>query len=144
MIQTNENVIKNRPGLTLRETFDLYVKAVQNSDLEGLFTIVSKSEDFFFLTARGKLIDRMGYYEFHKEWFSETGWEMPVDNIEVYEKGEFGYTRAVFHYREKRADGETYILDSYFVLIFRKEEGMWKVVADICTPIKNDSDSRDN
>ena len=144
MIQSNENVIKNRPGLSLRETFDLYVEAVQNSDLEGLFTVVSKSIDFFFLTARGKLIDRQGYYEFHKEWFSETGWEMPVDDMEVYEKGEFGYTRAVFHYREKKADGETYILDSYFTLIFQKEERMWKVIADICTPIKNDTGNRGN
>jgi ketosteroid isomerase-like protein len=141
MIQSGENVIRNRPGLTLKETFDLYVRAVQNSDLEGLFTTVSKSEDFFFLTAQGKLIDREGYYEFHKEWFSGTGWEMPVDSIEVYEKGEFGYTTAIFHYREKRPGAETYILDSYFTLIFRKEDGMWKVVADICTPIKDDYES---
>lgn len=139
MVESNENTIKNRPGLTLKETFDLYVRTVQNSDLEGLFTIVSKSEDFFFLTARGKLIDRQGYYEFHKEWFSETGWEMPVDNIEVFEKKEFGYSRAVFHYRETRPGGEIYILDSYFTLIFQKEEGMWKVIADICTPIKDDN-----
>jgi len=37
----------NKPGLTLEETFDIYVKAVQNSDLEALFTTVSKSDDFY-------------------------------------------------------------------------------------------------
>ena len=144
MVQSNQEIFRNRPGLTLREIFDLYIKTVRNSDLEGLFTMVSESKNFFFLTARGELIDRQGYYQFHKDWFSQTGWEMPVDNIEIYEKGELGYTRAIFHYREKKPGAETYILDSYFTLIFRKEEGMWKVVADICTPIKNGTDRQDN
>jgi len=40
----------NRPGLTVKETFDIYVKAVQNSDIEALFTTVTDNDDFFFLT----------------------------------------------------------------------------------------------
>jgi nitroreductase len=32
-------------------------------------------------------------------------------------------------------DGRTYNLDSYFTLIFQKEDGQWKVITDICTPI---------
>lgn len=130
------SVEKNRPGLTLKETFDIYVQAVQSSDLEALFTTVTGNPDLFFLTSRGKLIDsREGYYQFHKDWFEETGWEMPVEFLEAREGKEYGYTLAVFHYKEKRPDGGWNILDSYFTLIFHKEEGMWKVVADVCTPI---------
>jgi nitroreductase/ketosteroid isomerase-like protein len=127
---------QNRAGLSLRDVFDVYVQSIHNSDLESLFTTVTKNEKFFFLTSAGRLIDtRADYYKFHEDWFKEKDWEMPVDNIEVYEGDDFGYTTAVFHYRNKMPDGGLSILDSWFTLIFHKEEGMWKVVADICTPI---------
>lgn len=126
----------NRPGLSLRETFDLYVRSIQSSDLEALFTTVSEQKDFFFLTSTGKRIaTREDYYKFHQDWFREKDWDMPVDTIEVHEGRDFGYTTAIFHYRAKTPEGGKFILDSWFTLIFRKEGGMWKVVADICTPI---------
>lgn len=128
---------QNRPGLSLKETFDIYVRAVQSSDLEGLFSTVTDSEDILFLTSRGQRIDtREGYYQFHVDWFKETDWEMPVELLEVHEGRDYGYTTAIFHYKGKIPDGETYMLDSFFTLIFHEEDGMWKVVADICTPIE--------
>jgi nitroreductase/ketosteroid isomerase-like protein len=127
---------ENQPGLSLRETFDIYVKSVQNSDLKGLFSTVTDSNDFFFLTADGRLLDRDEYYKFHQGWFKETNWEMPVELLEVKEGKEYGYTNAIFYYRTRLSDGKTYNLESYFTLIFRKEKGMWKVVADVCAPIK--------
>lgn len=127
---------KNRSGLSLKETFDIYVRSVQNSDLVGLFSTVTDNEKFFFLTSTGKLIDtHQGYYKFHEDWFKEKDWEMPVDLLEVNEGKEYGYTTAIFHYRSKIPEGKTYSLDSYFTLIFHRENGMWKVVADVCTPI---------
>lgn len=128
---------QNKPGLSLKETFDLYVKSVQNSDLENLFTTVTDQQEFFFLTSNGKMIDsREGYYKFHEEWFIETDWEMPVELIKAYEEGNLGYTLARFNYTGKTSEREAYFLDSYFTLIFHKEQGMWKVIADICTPIQ--------
>lgn len=135
----------NRLGMSLRETFDLYVKSIQNSDLEGLFSTVSEKATFFFLTSGGRLIaTREGYSKFHEEWFREKDWEMPVDHIEVYEGGDFGYVTAQYHYKARTPAGGRYHLDSWFTLIFRKEGGMWRVVADVCTPISRafqDSDS---
>lgn len=127
---------ENRPGLSLEQTFEIYVRAVQNSDLESLFTTVTDSHDFFFLTAQGKLIGtREGYHRFHDEWFKETGWEMPVELLAVREGIEYGTALARFHYKQKLPEGGEYNLDSYFTLIFHKEGGMWKVVGDVCTPI---------
>jgi len=127
---------ENQPGLSLKETFDIYVKSVQNSDLEGLFSTVTNSDDFFFLTADGRILNRDDYYKFHQDWFKETGWEMPVELLKVKEGKEYGYTNAIFYYRIKSPDGKAYNLESYFTMIFRKEDGMWKVVADVCAPIK--------
>ena len=86
--------------------------------------------------SRGELVDtRRGYYEFHERWFKESDWEMPVDLMEVREGKEYGYVTAVFHYRTVMPDSGKYSLDSYFTLIFHRENDMWKVVADLCTPI---------
>ena len=127
---------RNRPGLSLRETFDIYVRAVQASDLEILFTTVTDQEKFFFLTSQGELIDsREGYYKFHQDWFREEDWEMPVKLLEVNEGEDYGYTTALFYYQQKTASGEIYSLDSYFTLIFHREDRMWKVIADVCTPV---------
>jgi nitroreductase/ketosteroid isomerase-like protein len=133
--QSGDKPAENRPGLSLRETFDLYARAVQNSDLKGLFTTVTDSDVFFFLTSDGKLLNLAEYYTFHQEWFADTNWEMPVELLIVKEGKEYGYTNAIFYYRSKLPDGGAYNLKSYFTLIFRKEDGMWKVVADVCTPI---------
>jgi nitroreductase/ketosteroid isomerase-like protein len=143
LAQSGDEPIENRPGLSLRETFDLYIRAVQNSDLKGLFTTVTDSEGFFFLTADGKLLNRDEYYSFHRQWFADTGWEMPVELLTVKEGKEYGYANAIFYYRSKLPDDRTYNLESYFTLIFRKEDEMWKVVADVCTPIHRYESERD-
>jgi len=127
---------QNKPGLSLKETFELYVHSIQKSDIKGLFSTVTDNKKFFFLTSAGRLIDtREGYYKFHEEWFKEKDWEMPVDSLEVYEGTDYGYTTAIFHYKSKNPDGTMSVLDSHFTLIFHKEDGMWKVVTDVCTPI---------
>lgn len=136
-IQADESAQEqNRPGLSIKETFDIYVRSVQNSDLEALFTTVTEGERFFFLTSTGKLINsRRDYYTFHEDWFKEEDWEMPVEYIEGHEGQEYGYATAIFHYKAKRPEGGAVFIDSYFTLIFQREDDMWKVVADICTPI---------
>lgn len=130
------NASENKPGLSLKETFEIYVNSVQNSDLKGLFTTVTDSDDFYFLTADGKTLNRKEYYGFHEEWFKGTDWEMPVELLKVQEGREYGYVNAIFYYRQKMPDDRMYNLESYFTLIFRKEDRMWKVVADVCTPVK--------
>jgi nitroreductase/ketosteroid isomerase-like protein len=134
---SNDIIAQNNPDFSLKETFDLYVKSVQNTDLEGLFSTVTDSERFCFLTSNGELINsRQAYYKFHENWFKETNWEMPVELLETHEAKDYGYTIAIFHYKQELPEGGKYNLDSYFTLIYHKENGKWKVITDICTPIK--------
>jgi nitroreductase/ketosteroid isomerase-like protein len=137
---------KNRPGLSLEETFWIYARSIDNSDLESLFTTVTEGKDFFFLTSKGQMIDsRDGYYRFHEDWFKEQGWEMTVELLRVHEGQDYGFTLAKFLFQGQEAGGGRYMLDSYFTLIYRKENGMWKVVGDACTPVSRmimDSDSQ--
>ena len=127
----------DRGDLSLREAFDAYVRSVQASDLEGLFETVTGGDEMFFLTSSGELIEgREGYRRFHREWFAETGWSMPVELLRVEEGEDLGYTLALFRYRQDMPDGQVYHLDSYFTLLWRREEGRWRVVGDVCTPVE--------
>jgi 5,6-dimethylbenzimidazole synthase len=136
IVSVSLTAAENKPGLTLKETFDLYVQSVQHSDLNGLLSTVSDSKDFFFLTSSGKLINtREKYKKFHEQWFQESKWEWPVELLEIHEGTDYGYTTAIYHYKSSMPEGDTYYLDSYFTLIFHKENDMWKVVSDIATPI---------
>jgi 5,6-dimethylbenzimidazole synthase len=135
---------RKRPSMSLEDAFHRYVQSVQNSDLEGLFELVTNQEPFHFITAEGQLIDsREGYYQFHKEWFREMDWEMPVELLHVYQREGFGFTIAIFHFRTKTEGGGWDVLDSYFLLFFEKQEGEWKVIADVCTPISRHTVSPD-
>ena len=137
LVFSREKIQQNRPGLSLEETFEIYVKSIQNADLQSLFTTITSYDSFRFLTAQGILIDsRQGYYQFHEDWFRQTGWEMTVDVVNSYEEKGIGYMMAIFHYKQETADKHIRVLDSYFTLIFHREDKMWKVIADICTPIK--------
>ena len=127
----------HKKAQSLKAVFQKYVRAVQRGDLRTLFTTVTASREFYFLTAQGKIIKtRKGYYEFHKNWFKKKDWKMPVKLIHIHEGENFGYTIAVFNYKERMPDQSTFLLDSYFTLIFKRERGDWRVVADVCTPIR--------
>lgn len=129
---------RKRSSGSLEDAFHRYVQSVQKSDLEGLFEMVPDRDAFYFLTAGGRFFDsREDYYRFHEDWFRETDWEMPVELLHVYEREDFGYTIAVFHYRNRTEEGDWQVLDSYFTLLFEREEGDWKVIADVCTPIEH-------
>ena len=110
--------LRNQPGLSLGEAFEVYVRNVQRSDLEGLFTTVTAGDGLFFLTATGEKIDGgEGYRSFHRDWFAESGWDMPVELLRMEERGDLGYTLAMFRFRQVMPDGNTYHSDSYFTLL---------------------------
>jgi len=126
---------QNKPGLSLEDTFDLYVKAIHSSDLKSLFSTVTGKDDFYFLTSSGKLIDsRKGYYKFHKEWFDDDNWNIKFDLLKAKEFENCGYTIAKYEYKGISPEGKQYISNSYFTLLFHKENNTWRVIADICTP----------
>ncbi len=115
---------QNRPDLSLRETFDLYVRSIQQSDIDALFSTVTNEPRVTFLTSTGRLIDsREGYYRFHQDWFKETGWEMPVELLEVREGADYGSTLAIFHYRQKQPDGRVQAAPGSTVSRMRRSSG---------------------
>jgi len=128
---------RNTEADAIKVVWEKYIKAIQNSDLETLFTTVADGEDFLFLTSRGEAIkSRDGYYKFHEGWFKEKDWEMPAELVEVHAGKEYGYTVATYNFKSKTREGYEYSAKAYFTLIFHKENGEWKIVSDFITPIE--------
>ena len=143
-VKPGEKIMRNRPGLSIKETFEIYVKSIQKSDLENLFSTITDNERFMFLTSNGELFDsRKAYYEFHEKWFERKDWEMPVELLECHEDADYGWATAIFHYRSGMPGGGRYLLDSYFTLIFHVENNVWKAVADLCTLIAHSFADKD-
>jgi ketosteroid isomerase-like protein len=136
-IAAQDNPLQNRPGLSIKETFDLYLKAIEARDVDALMTTVTTGEDFTFLTTRGSKIDSVaGYRQFHVEWFAEENWTMTTEVLNMHEGTDYGYVLSKYHYEGLDAEGNPYKSDSYFILLFHKEEGMWKVIHDQITQIR--------
>ncbi len=137
LLLPGSSTAQNQPERSLQQAFDRYVDAVQSGDLDALFSTVTDQDSMVFITAGGNHIDtRQGYYDFHERWFAEQDWDMPVELVELHEGRDYGYVLARFHFRGGLADSIVHHLDSYFTLIFHREAGEWKVVADLCSPIK--------
>ncbi len=132
-----EEALRNRPGLSLRETFDLYIDCIDATDLEGMMSTVTGGPEFVFLTTSGSIIDSVeGYHQFHVEWIAEKGWEITFEILAVHDGTDLGFVLSRYHYEGLTPDGEPYSSDSYFTLIFHREDGMWKAIQDQITPIR--------
>ncbi len=136
------------PGVVLagnspNETYDRYVQAVKNRDIEGLAGTLSSADTFRYINSRGQRTDsRREYLEGHRQWFKKVNWDIDYDPPFVVEKDGAAYVMAVFHYRETQDDGKVVRLDAYFTLIMMIEKGEWKAVADVVTPIIDSVEKR--
>lgn len=128
----------NESGMSLQQTFDVYVRAIHDRDVNALMTTVTDGPDFVFLTTSGRIIDsRAGYRQFHVDWFADEGWTIEFDMLQLSEGAEYGYVLTKYHYEGLDPEGKPYESDSYFTLIFHREDGMWKVVQDQITPVRD-------
>jgi ketosteroid isomerase-like protein len=122
---------------SLRSTYESYIRAVKGRDLAGLEAALSKRNEFFYLNVKGQLItSRHEYVKGHAEWFKDRSWEICFEQPLIREEGNQGFTMAIFHLQEKGCNGTIQCLNAYFTMIFIYEYENWKIVADVCTPIK--------
>jgi nitroreductase/ketosteroid isomerase-like protein len=130
---------------SVKAVFDKYVSSVKTADINSMSETIASAPDLVFLTASGHIIEgTAAYRKFHDEWFTEKGWSIEFTEPKIYLRKDTAYTISKFIYREKNADGRIETLESWFTLIYGKENGLWKVITDICTPISrkiNEPDS---
>jgi ribosome-associated protein len=135
-INPGEPPTGNRAGLTLAETCDLYLRALGAGDLRAMMSVASDSATFGFLAPSGERLDRAGFRSFHNDWFHAAEWSLPVERLALSEGLEDGDALARFDYQVREPDGDLDHLESYLTLVFRREEGLWRIATAACTPIR--------
>ena len=121
---------------TLSETIDIYTKSILNRDLKTLLTTVTDNDTLLFFSTDGTLFHtRKEYVDYHVEWFNEKDWTLSFKTIAVSDGADYGFVNVLFNYRNLLTDGRYFDMESYMTLIFRKENGAWKVTEDIRTPV---------
>ena len=107
MSQAQETMSHNRPGLSLMETYNLYLKAIEKRDVDALMSTVSDGKIFVFLNSRGERLEsKSEYRNFHVEWFAEQNWSMSTRLIKLHEGPEFGFVLSTYHYESTDEEGE--------------------------------------
>jgi nitroreductase/ketosteroid isomerase-like protein len=116
--------------------FEKYTSAVRAGDLKGMLATISEKTAFNYLTASGGLTEGLnGYREYHEKWFAEIGWVIEFAEPKIFVSENNAYSIGKFILIKPSSGCDIEILESWFTLIYIKENGAWKAVADICTPI---------
>jgi ketosteroid isomerase-like protein len=121
---------------TPQATYERYIHSIINKDIQGFARTLTEADEFHFLDSHGRRTDsRREYLDAHRSWFMETNWQINYEPPLIVERGDAAYAIAVFHYHETKTDGGIVHFEGYFTLIMFKENGEWRAVADIVTPI---------
>jgi len=125
----------------LMQTYEAYIQSVQNRDLNAMIQTITDNDALHFIGTTGKMLEtREEYVEFHRDWFSEEGWDISFELDKIFQENDFGYVMAIFTYHQDMPDGKRMTLVSYVTLVFHWEHQSWRAIADVCTPISRDID----
>ena len=121
----------------LRQTFAKYTKAVQERDMTNLFETVAL-EGVDFIDTMGKHTQSLEEYrDYHREWFASTTWTIDFKLMKMKEYGNFGYFLVIYTYKDLLPDQTKHETRGYATLLFQRQKNGWKLILDVCTPIRN-------
>jgi len=125
-----------KPPLTLTETYQKYIKSLQEKNLVTLFeTLSTKGVDF--ITSNGSFLSTLDEYrEYHQKWFAEENWTIDFKVQKTDEQKDYAYMLVIWNYQETSADGQKHSAQGFTTFLFIKEEGAWKLRLDAVTPIR--------
>ncbi|HQV31708.1 MAG TPA: nuclear transport factor 2 family protein [Calditrichia bacterium] len=115
--------------------FDCTVKkhldAIQAQDFESFAETITGDDTLSFILPNGfNTLDRARYLEMIKGWFAEEGWHLDYQVVNKRQSEDMGWVLLLVNYREDDRGGQPYAIDHFLLLIFEKQNGMWKLVHD--------------
>ena len=118
-----------------RPALDAHLATISALDLEGFNKTLTSGGDLNVIFPNGTLVpDTQAVRDFHAEWFSDKGWFMEPEVIKVIEGKDMATALIKYSYRDN-AKSETSM--NWLVLVFKLEDGAWKLVHDQNTKIED-------
>jgi len=131
-IVTAQTSVSNKKEFSLKECFEGYLHSVKQRDYDALKTYFTKNDTIQFVDGGGNVTLQMTeYLKKQKEWFADTAWKYESSIISLQE---FDYTGIIQDKTKLYGSGWEYKMVVTYV--FQKEEGYWRMIADICTEKK--------
>ena len=122
---------------TLRSTLDAHLAAINARDLDALLATVTAGEQLTLILPNGKVLEtREQYRQLHVDWFAESDWRMQFEVQQLHEYGDVGVALVKYQSLARQADGSyTTRREALLSLVFRRENGQWRLVYDQNTVI---------
>jgi len=117
---------------SLKEAFSGYLEAIKSRDIESLKTYLTNAEELALIKGDGSLIQhKNNYLQAQVDWFADTVWKY---QSEIVSFQEFDDTGVIID--KTKIYGLNWEFHMMVTYVFRKENKMWRLVTDICTPIE--------
>lgn len=131
-VEAFSQAIKNSEGITLKETFEGYLLAVQERDYDALVTYFTEADSIQYVDAKGTVVLSMNdYLEKQKNWFADNAWNYKSELLSIQE---FDNTGILIDNTIIYGEGWEYKM--VITYVFRKQNNIWRMVSDICTEKK--------
>lgn len=116
-----------------RTALDTHITAIENRDLATFRTTLTREDDLTVIFPGGSRLETTeAVLDFHETWFADPEWVWDAEVETVLEGRDQSMALLRYSYRD-RADGEP--REAWLSLVFRLEEGEWRLVHDQNTRI---------
>ena len=114
--------------MDFKRFFGQYIQAVEGKNLEALRRFIPEKDRISAVLQDGTVLEgAKDFLEFHKEWFSDSGWSIKHDIVTIEETDEMSYVLVEASYFAKD-DGKPYHIGMHNTYIMRKVDSKWLLV----------------
>ena len=116
-----------------RAALDAHLAAIEAKDIDAYKPTVTADEDLWIVFPGGETIETTeGVIGFHEEWFKDPDWRWNGEVVKTMEGEDMAAAFMKYDYRDT-PDGDP--RSSWLALIFKLENGEWRLVHDQNTRI---------
>lgn len=116
-----------------RAALDAHLAAIEARDLDAFAPTITSGDDLYVIFPNGAAIETTeGVVAFHDEWFQDENWRMDPGVVKIMEGEDMSAALLKYDYRDT-PNGEP--RSSWLILIFKLEDGEWRLVHDQNTRI---------
>ncbi|MEZ5895096.1 MAG: nuclear transport factor 2 family protein [Parvularculaceae bacterium] len=124
---------QSAPRPDFRAALDAHLSAIAAKDIEAFTPTLTSRDDLMVIFPNGSAIETtQGVVDFHRDWFADDQWRMDPKVVKIIEGDDLSTALLKYDYRDT-SDGEP--RSSWLVLVFKLEDGAWRLVHDQNTKI---------
>ena len=128
-----------KPRPDFRPALDAHLAALTAKDLDAYKSTITSGDDLMIIFPEGEVIEPTNsVLKFHEEWFQDSDWRMDLEVQKIMEGADMAAALLKYDFRDT-ADGEP--RSAWLMLLFKLENGEWRLIHDQNTRIKQNTSS---